>query len=56
MRAADRGRAHAVSRFQFDDERRLHQLLEYRTPAELYRRIGSTNVNKCVVKKPPKVV
>ena len=42
--------------FQFDNERRLHQSLEYQTPAQVYQGIGSTNVNKCVVKKPPKVV
>jgi putative transposase len=42
--------------FRFYNEGRLHQSLEYRTPVEVYRGIGSTNVNDCVAKKPAKVV
>ena len=42
--------------FRFYNEGRLHQALEYRTPAAVYKRIGSTNVDECVAKKSPKVV
>jgi putative transposase len=42
--------------FRFYNEGRLHQSLEYRTPVDVYRGIGSTNVNDCVAKKPVKVV
>jgi putative transposase len=42
--------------FRFYNEGRLHQALAYRTPAAVYKRIGSTNVNECVAKKAPKVV
>lgn len=42
--------------FRFYNEGRFHQSLEYQTPAHVYRRIGSTNVDKCVVKKSSKVV
>ena len=42
--------------FGFYNEGRLHQSLEYRTPAEVYRGIESTDGDKCVVKKPTKVV
>jgi putative transposase len=42
--------------FRFYNEGRFHQSLEYPTPAHVYRRIGSTNVDKCVVKKSSKVV
>jgi putative transposase len=42
--------------FRFYNEGRFHQSLEYQTPAQVYRRIGSTNVDKCVVKKSSKVV
>ena len=42
--------------FRFYNEGRLHQSLEYQTPAQVYRGIESTNGDKCVVKKPTKVV
>jgi putative transposase len=42
--------------FRFYNEGRFHQSLGYRTPAQVYRRIGSTNGDRCVVKKPTKVV
>jgi putative transposase len=42
--------------FRFYNEGRFHQSLEYQTPAQVYHRIGSTNVDKCVVKKSSKVV
>jgi putative transposase len=42
--------------FRFHNEGRFHQSLEYRTPAQVHERIGSTNVDKCVVKKSSKVV
>jgi putative transposase len=42
--------------FRFYNEGRLHQALGYRTPAAVYKRIGSTNVEECVAKKSPKVV
>jgi len=42
--------------FRFYNEGRFHQSLEYRTPAQVYRGIESTDGDKCVVKKPTKVV
>ncbi len=35
--------------FRFYNEGRLHQSLEYQTPAQVFRGIGSTNMNKYVV-------
>jgi putative transposase len=42
--------------FRFYNEGRLHQALDYRTPATVYKQVESTNVDKCVAKKSPKVV
>ena len=42
--------------FRFYNEGRFHQSLAYQTPAQVYHGNGSTNGDKCVVKKPTKVV
>jgi putative transposase len=42
--------------FRFYNEGRFHQSLKYQTPAQVYRGNEATNGDKCVVKKPTKVV